>query len=172
MPAPRARATTRHRQAEHTVVRAVSVTAATTPGQVTARSPFSNGAAPTRHPRSHSTVTAAASRSSRGPKRRAAGPTPAGTECRGATPVTRVSWANSSTSRLGRAGPRPVTVNRRDRAPVVPTRDDGSWLGSGGAVRAIKPAEKPADEGAPPTVGPAGRSALPATWLATILGML
>ena len=47
MSTPRARATTRHRHAEHTVVKAVSVTAATTACQVTARSPSSNGAAPT-----------------------------------------------------------------------------------------------------------------------------
>src|SRR5690242_14160026 len=170
MPAPRARATTRHRQAEHTVVRAVSVTAAATPGQVTARRPFSNGAAPTRHPRNHSTVTPAASRSSSGPKRRAAGPIPAGAECRGATPVTRVSWANSSIGRPRPSGLAAGTVNRRDRAPVVPTRDDGSWRGSGGAVRAIKPADKPADEGAPPTIRIAGKGVLPPTWLAAVLG--
>src|SRR5262245_38228845 len=80
-----ARATTRHRQAEHTVVRAVSMTAATTAGQVTARSPSLNGAAPTCRPRNHSTVTPTARRSNDGPKRRTAGPISAGTEYKPAT---------------------------------------------------------------------------------------
>ena len=39
-------------------------------------------------------------------------------------------------------------------------------------MRAIKPADKPVDEGAPPTVRTAGKSALPTTWLAAILGAL
>src|SRR5260370_40193990 len=85
MPTPSARATTRHRQAEHTVVRAVSVTAATTAGQVTACSPSLNGAAPTCRQRNHSTVTPAARRRNDGPKRRTAGPSPAGTEDKPAT---------------------------------------------------------------------------------------
>src|SRR5437868_1820514 len=83
MPMPSARATTRHRQAEHTVVRAVSVTAATTACQVTARSPSLNGTAPTCRPRNHSTVTPAARRSNDGPKRRTAG--------KGALPTVRLA---------------------------------------------------------------------------------
>ena len=79
--APSARATIRHRQAEHAVVRTVSVTAARTAGQVTALSPSRNGAAPACRPRRHSTVTPAARRSADGPKRRTAGPIPAGKEC-------------------------------------------------------------------------------------------
>src|SRR5262249_23745523 len=97
MPTPSARATTRHRQAEHTVVRTVSVTAATTACQGTARSPSVNGAAPTCRPRNHSTVTPAARRSNDGPKRRTAGPMPAGTEYKPATPVTRAGWTHRST---------------------------------------------------------------------------
>ena len=89
MPAPSAPATTRHRQAEHTVVRAVSVTAASTACQVTARSPSPNGAAPTSRTRNHSTATPAARRSNDGPKRRTAGPIPAGTEYKDATPAIR-----------------------------------------------------------------------------------
>ena len=89
MSVPSARATTCHRQAEHIVVRAVSVTAATTPCQVTARSPSSNGAAPSSRPRNHSTVTPATRRSNDGPKRRTAGPIPAGTEYKDVTPVIR-----------------------------------------------------------------------------------
>src|SRR5215831_4686129 len=100
MPTPSARATTRHRQAEHTVVNTVSVTAATTACQVTARNPSLNGAAPTCRPRNHSTVTPAASRSNDGPQRRTAGPIPAGTEYKPATPVTRGGWTHSSTVRL------------------------------------------------------------------------
>src|ERR1700691_4304875 len=99
MSTPSARATTRHRQAEHTVVRTVSVTAATTACQVTARSPSLNGAAPTCRARNHSTVTPAARRSNDGPKRRTAGPIPAGTEYRPTTPVTRAGRAHSSTAR-------------------------------------------------------------------------
>src|SRR5215470_8512261 len=115
-----ARATTRHRQAEHTVVRTVSVTAATTACQVTARSPSSNGAAPTCRPRNDSTVTPAATRSDEGPKRRTAGPIPTRTECRNATLVTRAGWAYGSTVRPRQhSGPRPVAVNQRDRGPVV-----------------------------------------------------
>src|SRR5260370_24825535 len=86
MSTPSARATTRHRQAEHTVVRAVRVTAATTACQVTARSPSSNGAAPTRRTRNHSTVTPTARRSNDEPKRRTAGPIPAGPERGNVTP--------------------------------------------------------------------------------------
>src|SRR6185437_12405573 len=100
MSTPSARATTRHRQAEHTVVRTVSVTAATIAGQVTARSPSLNGAAPTCRQRNHSTVTPAAKRSNEGPKRRTAGPIPAGTEYKPATPVIRTGRAHSSTVRL------------------------------------------------------------------------
>jgi hypothetical protein len=70
MPMPSAWAATRHRQVEHTVVRAVSVTAARTPGQVIARSPSWNGAVPTCRQRNHSTVTAAAKRSNRKPSLR------------------------------------------------------------------------------------------------------
>src|SRR5205814_1136075 len=84
MPTPSARATTRHRQAEHTVVRAVSVTAATTAGQVTARSPSLNGAAPTCRARNHSTVTPPASRSNGAPP----AIRPAGT---GALPTIRLA---------------------------------------------------------------------------------
>src|SRR6185312_7931544 len=125
MPTPRARATTRQRQAEHTVVRAVSVTAATTAGQVTARSPSSNGAAPTSRTRNHSTVTPAARRSNDGPKRRTAG-----TERSNATPVTRADWTHGSIVRRGSmASPRPVAVNPGDRGPVVLMRDGGGWLG-------------------------------------------
>src|SRR6478609_6138903 len=104
MSTPSARATTRHRQAEHTVVRAVSVTVATTACQVTARSPSSNGAAPTCRPRNHSTVTPAARRSNDGPKRRTAGPIRAGTDFKPATPVTRAGRAYSSTVRLRQHG--------------------------------------------------------------------
>ena len=39
-------------------------------------------------------------------------------------------------------------------------------------MRAIKPADKPTDEGAPPRIRTAGKSALPTTWLAAILGAL
>ena len=39
-------------------------------------------------------------------------------------------------------------------------------------MRAIKPADKPADEGAPPTIRTAGKGALPTTWLAAALGAL
>jgi phosphatidylglycerophosphate synthase len=39
-------------------------------------------------------------------------------------------------------------------------------------VRAIKPADKPADEGVPPAIRLAGNSAPPTTWLAAILGAL
>jgi len=60
--------------------------AASTAGQVTARSPFSNGAAPTCRQRNHSTQPPAATRSNGGLKRRMAGPTPAGTESKPATP--------------------------------------------------------------------------------------
>src|SRR5437764_1731165 len=178
MSAPSARATTRHRQAEHTVVRAVSVTAATTAGQVTARSPSLNGAAPTCRARNHSTVTPTASRSNGGPKRRTAGPIPAGTEYKPATPVTRVGWTHSSTARLRqRSGRRPVAVNQRDRGPVVPMRNGSRWLG--GAVRTIQPADegappaiRPAGTGAPPAIRPAGTGALPTIRLATLLGLL
>src|ERR1700683_3892305 len=152
MPTPSARATTRHRQAEQTVVKAVSVTAAKTACQVTARSPSSNGAAPTSRTRNHSTATPAASRSSDGPKRRTAGPIPAGTECRNATPVTRADCTNSSSDGQHSG---PVVVNQRDRGPVVPMRDGGRWWGDGGAVHTIQPADEgtpPADEGAPPTI--------------------
>src|SRR5437762_13344991 len=86
MSTPSARATTRQRQAEHTVVRTVSVTAATTACQVTARSPSLNGAAPTSRQRNHSTVTPAARRSNEGPKRRTAGPITGGTEREPDTP--------------------------------------------------------------------------------------
>ncbi len=53
--------------------------------------------AATCRPRNYSTATPAASRSSDGPKRQTARPIPAGTECSGATPVTRADQANSST---------------------------------------------------------------------------
>src|SRR5262245_20408489 len=82
---PSARATTRHRHAEHTVVRAVSAAAATTAGQVTARRPFSNGAAPTSRTRKPSTVTPAVRRSRNGPNRRTARPNPTATEFMDAT---------------------------------------------------------------------------------------
>src|SRR5712671_5288118 len=158
MPTPSARATTRHRQAEHTVVRTVSVTAATTACQVTARSPSLNGAAPTCRPRNHSTVTPATRRSNDGPKRRTAGPIPTRTECRNATgllcPVIRVIQPFGCGSIAGR---RPVAVNRRDRGPVVPIRDGADGYGHGGAVRTIQPV----DEGTQPTIR-----------LATILGLL
>src|SRR5579863_1145069 len=116
MSTPSAWATTRHRQAEHTVVKAVSVTAAPTACQVTERSPSSNGAAPTRRTRNHSTTTPAAKRSNDRPKRRTLG-----TECRNATPVTRVSCTNSSTGE--------GTVNQRNHRPVVPVRDGGRTPG-------------------------------------------
>src|SRR5215472_3545756 len=166
MPTPSARATTRHRQAEHTVVRTVSVTAATTAGQVAARSPSLKGAAPTCRARNHSTVTPAAKRSNGGPKRRAAGPIPAETEYKPATPVTRAEWTHSSTGRLRQhRGRRPVAVNQRDRGPVVPIRDRAGGYGDGGAVRTIQPADEsapqPADESAPPTIRLAGKRALP-----------
>src|SRR5580704_17445737 len=80
MPMPSAWAATRHRQAEHTVVRAVSVTAATTAGQVTARSPSLNGTVPTSRQRNHSTVTVAATRSNGKPRRRSARPIRTGSE--------------------------------------------------------------------------------------------
>ena len=80
MPTPSARATTRHRQADHTVVRTVSVTAPATAGQVTARSPSVNGPVPTCRQRNHSTVPPAARRSNAGPNRRTAGPAPTGEE--------------------------------------------------------------------------------------------
>src|ERR1700722_9767428 len=99
MSVPSAGATTFHRQAEQMVVRAVSVTAATTPCQVTARSPSSNGAAPNSRPRNHSTVTPAARRSNDEPKRRAAGPIRAGTEHKDVTPVIRVDIGNRLTGR-------------------------------------------------------------------------
>ena len=86
MPTPSARATTCHLQAEQTVVRAVSVTAATTAGQVIARTPSLNGAAPTCRQRNHSTMTPAAGRSNGRPNRRAAGPTLTVTECGEVTP--------------------------------------------------------------------------------------
>src|ERR1700722_1850320 len=78
---PIARAVTRHRQAEHTVVRAVSVTAAAAAGQGNTRSPSLNGAAPTCRQINHSTVTVAARRRNDSPRRRAAGPIPAEGEC-------------------------------------------------------------------------------------------
>src|SRR5215469_5601090 len=108
MSTPSARATTRHRHAEHTVVRAVSVTAAATACQVTARSPSWNGAAPTWRTRNHSTVTPAARRSDDGPKRRTAGPIQAGTERRNTTGYTRRlnTWFTSGYARI--AGRRPV----------------------------------------------------------------
>src|SRR6201994_2059442 len=99
MSVPSARATTCHRQAEHRVVRAVSVTVAATPCQVTARSPSSNGAAPNSRPRNHSTVTPAARRSDNGPKRRMAGPIRAGTEYKDVTPVVRADLAKRLTVR-------------------------------------------------------------------------
>src|SRR5271155_5500842 len=100
MSAPSARATTRHRQAEPTVVRTVSVTAATTACQVTARSPSSNGAAPSSRPRNHSTATPAARRSSDGPKRRTAGRIlRAGTEYKDLTPALRADLAKRLTIR-------------------------------------------------------------------------
>src|ERR1700691_2301714 len=170
MSTPSALATTRHRQAEHIVVRAVSVTAATTARQVTARSPSSSGVAPTCRTRNHSTATPTARRSKDGPTRRTAGPIPAGTECRNATPVTRAGCTNSSTVRLRRhSGPAAGRVNQRDRGPVVPMRVDGRWHGDGGAVHTIQPADEgappadegapPADEGAPPAIRLAGKVA-------------
>src|ERR1051326_8421483 len=96
MPAPSARATTHHRHAEHTVVRAVSVTAARIAGQVTARSPSMNGPVPTFRQRNHRTVTAAARRSSAGPNRRAAGAGTAGEDRGAAITVTRADRAHSS----------------------------------------------------------------------------
>src|ERR1700753_4118302 len=99
MSAPSARSPTCHRQAQHSVVRAVRVTAATTPGQVTARSPSSNGAAPSSRPRNHKTVTPAARRSDGGPNRRAAGPIRAGTEYTDVTLVIRTDLADRLTGR-------------------------------------------------------------------------
>src|SRR5258707_12069195 len=161
MPMPSARATTRHRQAEHTVVRAMSVTAATTACQVTARSPSSNGAAPTCRTRNHSTVTPAARRSNSRPNRRTAGPIPTGSECRGATP--------GYTGRADTWFNRPVSVNRRDNGPVVPVRNGGRWLrGNGGAMRLTQPA----DEDELSAIRPVDQSALPTIRIATILGML
>src|SRR5713101_2881818 len=167
---PSARATTRHRQAEHTVARAMSVTAATTACQVTARSPSSNGAAPTCRTRNHSTVTPAARRSNSRPNRRTAGPIPTGSECGGATPgyTGRAdTWFNRPRGSI--AGPRPVSVNRRDNGPVVPVRNGGRWVrGNGGAMRLTQPA----DEGELSAIRPVDQSALPTIRLATILGML
>src|SRR6202000_825229 len=94
-----ARATTCHRQAEQIEVRAVSVTAATTPCRVTARSPSSNGAAPNSRPRNHSTVTPATRRSNNGPKRRRPDPIRAGTEYKDVTPVVRADLAKRLTVR-------------------------------------------------------------------------
>src|SRR5690348_8135692 len=169
MPTPSARATTRHRQAEHTVVRAVSVTAATTAGQVTARSPSLNGAAPTCRQRNHSMVRPTARRSNEGPKRRTAGPIPAGTEYKPATPGTRADRVHSSTVRQRSiAGRRPAAVNQRDREPVVPVRTGGRCHGDGGAVRTIQPSE----ESAPPAIRLTGKDALATIRLATILGLL
>src|SRR5690242_16919179 len=169
MPTPSARATTRHRQAEHTVVRAVSVTAATTAGQLTARSPSLNGAAPTCRPRNHSTVTPPARRSNDGPKRRAAGPILAGTEYKPATPVTRAGRAHSSTVPLRQdSGPVPAAMNQCDQGPVVPIRDGADSVGDGGAVRTVQPADK----GTPPATRLAGKGALPTIGLAAILGLL
>src|SRR5689334_24868224 len=61
-------------------------------------------------------------------------------------------------------------------------RNGCRWLGDGGAVRTIKPAEdgdggavrtiQSVDEGAPSTIRPAGKGALPTIRLATILGLL
>src|SRR5690348_16232529 len=99
MSVPSARATIRHRQAENIVVRAVRVTAATIPCQVTARSPSSNGVAPNSRPRNHSTVTPATRRSNDGPKRRTAGPIRVGTEYMHVTPVVRADLANRLTLR-------------------------------------------------------------------------
>jgi phosphatidylglycerophosphate synthase len=65
------------------------------------------------------------------------------------------------------AGQRLVAVNRRDRGPVVPVRHGGSGYEDGGAVRTIEPA----DEGAPPGIRVAGQGALPAIWLAAVLGL-
>src|SRR5271167_1187087 len=96
MSAPSARATTCHRQAEHTVVAAVSVTRTATPCQVTARSPASNGAAPNLRPRNHSTATAATRRSNDGPKRRTTGPIRAGAEYENVTPLIRVDLEKRS----------------------------------------------------------------------------
>src|SRR5215467_7743582 len=129
MPTPRARATTRQRHAEHTVVRAVSVTAATTAGQVTARSPSLNGAVPTWRQRNHSTVTAAPRRSNGKPKRRTAGPILIGTEYSDATPgyTDRPDTSFKPSCHPARASC-PDGVNRVDRGLVVP-------VGSGGRLR-------------------------------------
>src|ERR1700733_4121822 len=152
MPTPRARATTRHRQAEHTVVRAESMTAATTACQVTARSPSLTAPAPICRPRNHRTVTPAARRSNDGPKRRTAGPIPAGTECRNATRVTRPGRAHSSAAGCGNM---PAAVNQRDLGPVVPIKDLRRWLPHGGVVHTIQPA----DESTPPATRLPGKDA-------------
>src|SRR5260221_1144441 len=148
----------------------MSVTAATTACQVTARSPSSNGAAPTCRTRNHSTVTPAAGRRNSTPNRRPAGPIPAGSECGGATPGYRGradTWFSRPRGSI--AGPRPVSVNRRDNGPVVPVRNGGRWVrGNGGAMRLIQPA----DEGGLPAIRPVDQSALRTIRLATILGML
>src|SRR5580698_217919 len=140
MPAPSARATTCHRQAEHTVVRAVSVTAATTACQVTARNPSSNGAAPNSRPRNHSTVTPATRRSNEGPKRRTAGPIRSGAGYKDVTPVIRADLAKRLTVRLrGKPKSDPGYVVRVGRRPTkgwqqTVTRTEG-------AVSTIKPPE-------------------------------
>src|ERR1700722_417529 len=136
MSTPSARATTRHRQAENTVVRTVSVTAAKTACQVTARSPSLNGAAPTCRARNQSTATPPARRSSDGPKRRTAGPIPAGTEYEPITPgyngpaghIVQPSGCGSMAGR--RAGG--SAVNQRDRGPVVPSGTAADGYGGGG----------------------------------------
>src|SRR5262249_36504344 len=136
MPAPSARATTRHRQAEHTVVRTVSVTAPATAGQVTARTPSRNGPAPTCRQRNHSTVPPPARRSNAGPNRRraggrAAGPAPAETARTGATTNTRASRAHSSAVRLPQRRRTPlVAVNRYDRGPVLSLERRHAVLGT------------------------------------------
>src|ERR1700729_1923849 len=117
---PSARATTRHRQAEHTVVRTVSVTAATTACQVTARSPSLNGAAPTCRARNQSTVTPPARRSNDGPKRRTAGPIPAGTEYEPITP-----GYNGPTRDIVQPSGYGSKAGPRARCPI---RNGGRWL--------------------------------------------
>src|SRR5580704_11684629 len=137
---PSARATTRHRQAEHTVVKAVSVTAATTAGQVTARRPSSNGAAPTSRSRNQRTVTAAATRSNGKPRRRTTGliPTGTGTECWRATPAYNGSAGHivQPSSGDSAAAWHPAAVNQRDRG-LVDTVECAAVDGyaDGGAVR-------------------------------------
>src|SRR5262245_12445343 len=158
---PSALATTRQRQAEHTVVRAVITTAAATAGQVTARSPSLNGAAPTCRQRNHSTVTAAARRRNNSPNRRTAGPIPAGagTECWGATPgyTDRPGTSFNRPAGTGRGPAPPYTMNQHDRGPVVPTGTAADSYADGGAVRAIRPADEAAGE----VIRPADRGGLP-----------